>query len=121
LFDNRAQGWAKSKADERRIQTKDEVAAAVMKQDAEKRNMAQGDRDAPNSRGQRNDRDDYRGDRQKDRKGGKDWNSKNEPQQKYRAREGQQTQTPKGGNKRYNNESDEPSLKKKYSEKASKA
>jgi len=104
LFDNKQSGWAKSKADQKTIKTKQEVEDAVKKQEAEKRQLAGQERDAPNSqRGQRNndrDRDDYRdGNRLQKNKSWKEVNNKQEKQQ-YRAR-GDGNQTPKG-QKRYN-------------------
>lgn len=72
MFSNRATGWAKTK-EEKRIQTKDEVARAVLKQDQDKR--LQSDRDDDRRGGDRRDnrdnRDDRRGGRDDGGRGGK--------------------------------------------------
>lgn len=62
MFDNKLSGWAKTK-DEKKIQTKDQVANAVLKQDMEKRKAENG-----------GDRGDRRGDDRRDNRGGDDYN-----------------------------------------------
>lgn len=42
MFDDKSRGWVKSKDDEKKIQTKDEVAKQVMKKDEEKRKQELG-------------------------------------------------------------------------------
>jgi len=62
LFSEKESGWAKTK-EAKKIQTKDQVAAQVLKQDAEKRRQQEaGDR---NERDRFNDRGDNRDNRDK--------------------------------------------------------